>query len=95
MNTEEEVKQHQTSKNFKGLTITSLLPVCRYANLNNMDYRAKIELIRSEYIHGKINLKTAEDAVKPLLEQMNIKGAEIARKHGKKFRPLTFGYIFR
>lgn len=60
-----------------------------------MDYRAKILEIRSDYQHGKITLDEAKSAVQPLLDDMNVKGAAIAKKHGRKFNKLTFGYVFR
>lgn len=60
-----------------------------------MDYREKIQFIRSQYLHDVINLSTAKKLVEPLLVQMNKKGESIAKKHGKKFKKLTFGYVFR
>jgi len=60
-----------------------------------MDFREKVQLIRSEYLKGAITLDQAKAAVKPLLDQMNERGAQVAKEHGKKFHKLTFGYIFR
>lgn len=44
---------------------------------------------------GAMSLKGAKESVAPLLEEMNRKGAEIAKEHGRKFKKLTFGYVFR
>lgn len=60
-----------------------------------MDYREKILLIRSEYLQGRIDLDTAKANVQPLLDTMNKRGEKISKQFGKKYRPLTFGYVFR
>jgi hypothetical protein len=60
-----------------------------------MDYRATIEKIRFSYLKGEIDLDEARAKVMPLLKEMNAKGEKIAKEHGRKFRPFTFGYIFR
>lgn len=60
-----------------------------------MDYRAKIEKIRFRYLRAEITLDEAKALVQPLLIEMNKKGLVIAKEHGRKFRPLTFGYVFR
>lgn len=60
-----------------------------------MDYRTKIEKIRIAYLKGDITLEQAESYVEALLKEMNRKGAKIAKKHGKKYKKLSFGYVFR
>lgn len=60
-----------------------------------MDYRTQIKLIRAEYQQGVITLEKAEELVIPLLVEMNKKGAKIAKKFGKNYKKLTFGYVFR
>lgn len=60
-----------------------------------MEYRVKIQQIRASYQHGHITLEQAEDLVNPLLEEMNKKGAVIAKQYGKTYKKLTFGYVFR
>lgn len=60
-----------------------------------IDYRSQILHIRSSYLRGDITLEQAREVVGPLLEEMNNKGAEIAKKFGKKYKKLTFGYVFR
>lgn len=60
-----------------------------------MEYRSKILSIRDDYLHGKINLDQAKELVKPLLDEMNAKGEKISKEHNKRFKPLTFGYVFR
>lgn len=61
----------------------------------NMDYREQIQTIRSDYLRGKISLDDAKGAVQPLLDVMNKKGEVVAKQHGKRFKKLTFGYVFR
>ena len=60
-----------------------------------MNYRQKILSIRSDYLHGRITLGTAKALVIPLLGEMNIRGAAIARQHGQRFTKLTFAAVFR
>ncbi len=60
-----------------------------------MNYRTKILAIRSDYLHGKITLDEAKALVEPLLVKMNEKGQKISKEFNKKYKPLTFGYVFR
>ena len=60
-----------------------------------MEYRAKIQEIRGEFLKGKLTLEQAEDLVSPLLVEMNIKGKAVAKKFGKNYKKLTFNYVFR
>ncbi len=60
-----------------------------------MNYRSKILKIRSEFLYGNITLDEAKAQVQPLLDEMNKKGEAIAKKYGRKFNKLTFGYVFR
>ncbi len=60
-----------------------------------MDYRGEILSIRSDYLRGKITLDEAKKLVEPLLVTMNEKGARIAKEFGKKYKKLTFNYVFR
>jgi hypothetical protein len=60
-----------------------------------MEYRTKILHIRAEFLKGKITFDEAKAQVLPLLVEMNEKGAKIARKFGRTYKKLTFGYIFR
>ncbi len=60
-----------------------------------MEYRIKIEQIKAQYLQGKISYDEAKSQVEALLIPMNKKGAEIAKKYGKHYKKLTFGYVFR
>lgn len=60
-----------------------------------MDYRAKIQFIRGQYLRGELTHTEAKAMVLPLLKEMNAKGQAVAKKFGRKFHPLTFGYVFR
>lgn len=60
-----------------------------------MDYRAQIKKIRGSYLRGEISFEQAKGYTEPLLKEMNKKGEKIAKKFGRKFNKLTFGYIFR
>lgn len=60
-----------------------------------MDYRAQIQQIRSEMLAGRITYAEAKAKVKPLLDEMNAKGAAISKEHGMRFKPLSFAYVMR
>lgn len=60
-----------------------------------MDYRDKIQYIRSQFLHGQITEAQAKVLIEPMLKNMNKKGEEVARKFGKKFHPITFRYVMR
>lgn len=60
-----------------------------------MNYRKEILRIRSRFLKGEISYDEAFEQVAPLLAEMNQKAALIAKEHNQKFKPLTFGYIFR
>ena len=57
--------------------------------------RTQVQFIRSQYLRGEITLEQAKALVQPYLDDMNASGKRIAKQFGKKFKPLTFGYIFR
>lgn len=61
----------------------------------NMEYRAQIEKIRAAFLRGELTLEEAESYVQPILDEMNVKGAKVAKKFGKKYKKLTFSYVFR
>lgn len=60
-----------------------------------MEYRTKILHIRAEFLKGNITFEEAKSKVLPLLTEMNEKGVKIAKKFGRTYKKLTFGYIFR
>ena len=60
-----------------------------------MEYRAKINQIRSQYLNGKITIEDAQTQVQPLLNEMNAKAKVIAKQFGKTHKKLTFSYVFR
>ena len=60
-----------------------------------MDYREKIGLIKSRYLLGDISYEQTKSLVEDMLVEMNTKGAKIAKKFKKKYKKLTFGYVFR
>lgn len=60
-----------------------------------MENRAKIEFIRGQYQHGQISLDEAKLLVQPILDDINQKAAKIAKAYGKRFKKITFGYVFR
>lgn len=60
-----------------------------------MNYRAAIQQIKTEYMVGAITFDEAKAKVLPLLDEMNEKGAAIAKKAGFRYKKLGFSYVFR
>lgn len=60
-----------------------------------INYRGILEEIRARMQNGLITIEEAKIEAKPFIDAMNNKGKDIAKKYGKSFKPLTFGYIFR
>jgi hypothetical protein len=63
--------------------------------MESNDYRDKISKIRVSFMNGNITLEEAKDRVSPLLLEMNKIGAVIAKQFNKKYKKLTFSYVFR
>ncbi len=59
------------------------------------NYRAQIQAVRGQYLRGEIDLDQAKAKVQPMLDAMNAKGKEISKEHGMRYKPLSFGYVFR
>ena len=57
--------------------------------------RAFFDHVRKLLLSGAITQEQAKDQTKERLEEMNAKGLEIAKKHGKRFRPFTFAGVMR
>ena len=57
--------------------------------------RATFDHFRALLASGAITYEQAKAQAGPTLDAMNAKGAEIAKRHGKKFRPFTFSKIIR
>lgn len=63
--------------------------------MNGQNYRNKIQTIRLEMLHGIISYNEAKIKAKPIIDEMNKKGFEIAKKHGKRFTRFTFINLMR
>jgi hypothetical protein len=68
----------------------------RPTNLDNaVANREVIEHIKNLYLRGKISREVAEALATPVLERVNKRQSEIARKWGKKHCPTTFIGLMR
>ncbi len=63
--------------------------------MNGEIYRAKIRDIRARLLVGEIDHKTAKTEAMPIIAEMNARGAEIAKKYGQRYRPLSFAALMR
>lgn len=57
--------------------------------------RQDIEEIKIALACGFISYEEAKIEAKPILDKINKKGKEIAKKYGKKYYPITFTEIMR
>lgn len=55
----------------------------------------KIEEIKYLYNSGKIDRDEAYARAKPILDAIDERGKVIAKKHGRKYRPLSFISLMR
>ena len=60
-----------------------------------MNDRAELELIKYSFITGQITYYEAKEKAQPIIDEMNIKGKEIAKKYNQRFKPFTFSYLMR
>lgn len=60
-----------------------------------IEYRNIIENIRQQMLRGEITVDEAKKLAQPTINKMNARGAEIAKKFGRKFNKLTWGYLAR
>ena len=60
-----------------------------------MRYRQKIEEVKYKLHFGLITYEQAKIELEPVILEMNIKGKEIAKKYGQKFRQFTFASLIR
>lgn len=60
-----------------------------------MNPRDEIEQIRAYLHNGHLTYEEAERLAQPAITTINKRGAELAKEHGVKFKPLTFKYLIR
>lgn len=59
------------------------------------NHRDQIEFIRRKYLTGELSYEDAKKAIQPILDDLNKRCREIAKKYGKKHSPITFAYVMR
>ena len=59
------------------------------------DFRAQIEDVRRDYLRGTISYEEAKMKDAPIIERMNEKAREIARKYGRKPQVFSFAALMR
>ena len=63
--------------------------------MTGQDFRNKIEFIRLNLVNGIISYDEAKELAQPVIDEMNKKGMEIAKKHNQKFKAFTFSALMR
>lgn len=63
--------------------------------MNGFKNRAKIDLIKVRLYGGQITFAQAMEEVEPLVDEMNAKGKEIARKYKRRYTKITASYVLR
>ena len=51
--------------------------------------------LRGKLLTGQVTYDEAIKIAQPVLDEMNKKGEMIAKKHGKKYRKITYISVFR
>lgn len=60
-----------------------------------MNNQTKLQQIKMSMTLGNITYDEAKIQAQPIIDEMNIRGAEIAKEHGRTFRKFTFTGIMR
>lgn len=55
----------------------------------------EIRVIKSKLMTGEITYNEARREAKPIIDRMNQKGSEIAKKYKQRFRPVSFTGLMR
>ena len=61
----------------------------------NLKYKIKLDEINFLLIKGYISYEEAKQKAQPIIDEMNSKGKEIAKKYNQRFKPFTFSYLMR
>lgn len=56
---------------------------------------SRVNRIKRWYYGGLVTYDEAKRLMEPVLEDINTKGAEIAKKYNKRPRPITFAGLMR
>ncbi len=59
------------------------------------DLKDRIDEIRVALFRGLLSYDEAQEQAKPVIDEMNRRGREIAKKYGKSFRPFSFAALMR
>lgn len=63
--------------------------------MSGADYRIKIETIKMKMLHGLLTYEEAKAEAQPIIDEMNIKAQEIARRHRRRHKKFTFNQLMR
>jgi len=63
--------------------------------ISAMEARQEVSHLVLRATTGGLTYDEAKTLAKPYLAIMDARGAEIAKKHGKKYTPRSFGYFIR
>lgn len=61
----------------------------------NNNFKVQIENIKFKLQVGLLDYYEAKKQAEPIILEMNIKGKEIAKKFGQRFKPFTFAGLMR
>ena len=61
----------------------------------NNNFKEQIENIKFKLQVGLLDYYEAKKEAEPIILEMNIKGKEIAKKFGQRFKPFTFAGLIR
>ena len=64
-------------------------------NLTGSQLRSEIKKIKVNYFNNLISFEEMQEKANVFLEEINKRGAIIAKKHDKKFSKMSLSYILR
>lgn len=63
--------------------------------LTGVELKMKIEVVRYELHTGKLSYDEAKEKAQPIIDEMNKRGKEIAKKYKKRFKGFQFAALMR
>lgn len=64
-------------------------------NKEALENRKAIADVKMALAVGEISYDEAKKKISPILNSINVRGKEIAKKYGKNYRPITFTEVIR
>lgn len=71
------------------------MEVTNISDLTGAEIYGFMDRIKADYLKGNKQYEIAKQEIAVFVREINLRGATIAKKHGKTYRPITVGYVLR